>query len=117
MVLALLIPFFSGLLFSKLRFGWKMTIEAIPQTQKPSSKPSLQTFMVVGEKEMSSTLYEITALFNNDSLDCNGVQVCETGLHSFLDNNKTFSLAMYHICSTLFYTMKHNSSPTCLGLC
>lgn len=75
MVLALPIPFFSGLLFSKLRFGWKMTIEAIPQTHKPSSKPSLQTFMVVAEKEMSSTLYEIAALFNNDSLDCSGVQV------------------------------------------
>lgn len=75
MVLALPIPFFSGLLFSQLRFGWKMIIEAIPQTQKPSRKPSLQTFMVVAEKEMSSTLYEITALFNSDSLDCSGVQV------------------------------------------
>lgn len=73
-----------GLLFSKLRFGWKMTIEAIPQTQKPSSKPSLQTFMVVAEKEMSSTLYEITALFNNDSLDCTGVQAC--GINEALEN-------------------------------
>ncbi|XP_075654146.1 uncharacterized protein LOC142624463 [Castanea sativa] len=73
-----------GLLFSKLRFGWKMIIEAIPQTQKPSRKPSLQTFMVVAEKEMSSTLYEITALFNSDSLDCSGVQAC--GINEALEN-------------------------------
>lgn len=71
--LIVLIPTFSGLLFSKLRFGWKMSVEAIPQ--KPSSKPSLRTFMVVAEKEMSTMLLEISSLFNNSSLDCNGNQV------------------------------------------
>jgi hypothetical protein len=50
-----------------------MSIEAIPH--KPSSKPSLQTFVVVAEKEMSSTLHEITALFNKYSLYCYGNQV------------------------------------------
>ncbi|KAJ4846031.1 hypothetical protein Tsubulata_002546 [Turnera subulata] len=37
------------LLFSKFRFGWKMSVQAIPQ--KPSSKPSLQTFMALGLRE------------------------------------------------------------------
>jgi hypothetical protein len=68
-----LVPPFSGLLFSKLRFGWKMSVEAIPQ--KPSSNPSLQTFMVVAEKMMSTTLHEITSLFNESPLACKGNQV------------------------------------------
>ncbi|KAL5542698.1 hypothetical protein UlMin_010408 [Ulmus minor] len=61
------------LLFARFRLGWKMSIHAIPQ--KPSSKPSLQTFMVVAEKEISTSLHEITSSFNNSSLDCNRDQV------------------------------------------
>jgi hypothetical protein len=64
---------FSALLFSKFRFGWKMSVQAIPQ--KPSSKPDLCTFMVVAEKENSSALHFITALFDHSSLDCIGNQV------------------------------------------
>lgn len=61
------------MLFSKFRFGWNINVHAIPQ--KPSSKPSLQTFMVVAEKENSIILYEIASSFNNSSLVCSGDQV------------------------------------------
>ncbi|KAF4349598.1 hypothetical protein F8388_003782 [Cannabis sativa] len=61
-----------GLLFSTFRFGWKMSIHVIPQ--KPSSKPSLQTFMAVVEKESSSMLHEIMSSFDNSSLVCSGDQ-------------------------------------------
>ncbi|XP_024026102.1 methyltransferase-like protein 13 [Morus notabilis] len=71
-----------GLLFSKFHFGWKMTVHAIPQ--KPSSKPSLQTFMVVAEKEKSIVLHEITSSFNNSSLGCSGDQA--RGLFQALQN-------------------------------
>ncbi|XP_015887230.2 uncharacterized protein LOC107422309 isoform X1 [Ziziphus jujuba] len=58
-----------GLLFPKFRFGWKTSIHAI--TQKASTKPGLQTFMVVAEKETSTTLLnQITTVFNNSSLGC-----------------------------------------------
>ncbi|KAB1213625.1 Methyltransferase-like protein 13 [Morella rubra] len=40
------------LLYSNFRAGWKMSVRAIPQKQ--SNKPSLQTFMVVAEKDMST---------------------------------------------------------------
>ncbi|XP_062080780.1 uncharacterized protein LOC133785574 [Humulus lupulus] len=62
-----------GLLFSTFRFGWKMSIHAIPQ--KPSNKPSLQTFMMVAEKETSTMLHEIVSSFNNSSLVCSGDQI------------------------------------------
>uniref|UniRef100_A0A6N2MB44 Methyltransferase type 11 domain-containing protein n=1 Tax=Salix viminalis TaxID=40686 RepID=A0A6N2MB44_SALVM len=61
-----------ALLFSKFRFGWKMSVHAIPQ--KPFSKPDLRTFMVVAEKERSSALHLITALFDHSSLDRIGNQ-------------------------------------------
>ncbi|XP_050372239.1 uncharacterized protein LOC126790137 [Argentina anserina] len=61
-----------ALLFPKFRFGWKISVHAIPH--KPSSKPSLQAFMVVAVKEMSTELQEITSLFNKSSLACRGSQ-------------------------------------------
>ncbi|KAI5349850.1 hypothetical protein L3X38_002741 [Prunus dulcis] len=63
-----------ALIFSKFRFGWKMGIHAIPQ--KPSSKPSLQAFMVIAEKQVSSVLQEITSSFNDSSLALKGSQAC-----------------------------------------
>ncbi|KAM5569586.1 hypothetical protein ABKV19_016876 [Rosa sericea] len=61
-----------ALLFPKFRFGWKISVHAIPH--KPSSKPSLQAFMVVAVKEMSTELQEITSSFNKSSLACRGSQ-------------------------------------------
>lgn len=66
-------PFFSGLLFSKFRFGWKMGIHVV--SQKPSNKPSFLTFLVVAEKESSTVLHQITTSFAHSSLDLNGNQV------------------------------------------
>uniref|UniRef100_A0A2N9HH10 Methyltransferase type 11 domain-containing protein n=1 Tax=Fagus sylvatica TaxID=28930 RepID=A0A2N9HH10_FAGSY len=90
-----------GLLFSKLRFGWKMSIEAIPH--KPSSKPSLQTFVVVAEKEMSSTLHEITALFNKYSLYCYGNQAC--GINEALENENQIRKGHFN-GSYIFYSLQ-----------
>ncbi|KAG5015370.1 hypothetical protein JHK85_021506 [Glycine max] len=55
-----------NLLFSKFRLGWKMSVDAIPL--KSSGKPSLQTFMVVVEKELSTLVHQITSLLHNSSL-------------------------------------------------
>jgi hypothetical protein len=64
---------FSDILFSKFRLGWKMSVDAIPLNS--SSKPNLQTFMVVVEKELSTTVHQITLLLRNASLNCNSEQV------------------------------------------
>ncbi|KAF3629173.1 hypothetical protein FXO38_27834 [Capsicum annuum] len=54
-----------GLLFPKFRYGWKMVIH--PIAMKPSDKSSLQTFMVVAEKENSPTLCQIVSTVNQSS--------------------------------------------------
>jgi hypothetical protein len=64
---------FSDILFSKFRLGWKMSVDAIPLNS--SSKPNLQTFMVVVEKELSTTIHHITLLLGDASLNCNSEQV------------------------------------------
>lgn len=64
---------FSDLLFSKFRLGWKMSVDAIPLNS--SSKPKLQTFMVVVEKELSTAVHQITSLLHNASLHSNSKQV------------------------------------------
>ncbi|KAL6185703.1 hypothetical protein ACLB2K_041830 [Fragaria x ananassa] len=61
-----------ALLFPKFRFGWKISVHAIPH--KPSSKPSLQAFMVVAVKEVSTKLQNITSSFGKSSLACRGSQ-------------------------------------------
>ncbi|KDP39345.1 hypothetical protein JCGZ_01102 [Jatropha curcas] len=71
-----------GLLFSKFRFGWKMKVGAVPH--KPSTKPSLRTFMVVAEKEISTDLHQITTSVNHCFLDSSGNQAA--GLHEALEN-------------------------------
>ncbi|KAJ6314990.1 hypothetical protein OIU78_018469 [Salix suchowensis] len=54
-----------ALLFSKFRFGWKMSVHAIPQ--KPFSKPDLRTFMVVAEKERSSAAFGLHEALENEN--------------------------------------------------
>ncbi|XVF84603.1 hypothetical protein PTKIN_Ptkin17bG0050600 [Pterospermum kingtungense] len=71
-----------GLLFPKFRFGWNVSLYAIPQ--KPSSKPELQTFMVVAEKENSNELHQIMSTFSHLSLGCNPHQA--SGLHEALES-------------------------------
>ncbi|XP_021593869.1 eEF1A lysine and N-terminal methyltransferase isoform X2 [Manihot esculenta] len=71
-----------GLLFSKFRFGWRMSVQAIPH--KPSAKPSLRTFMVIAEKDISTNLLPITSSFDHCSLDCSGSQAA--GLHEAVEN-------------------------------
>lgn len=71
-----------NLLFSKFRLGWKMSVDAIPL--KSSAKPSLQTFMVVVEKELSTIMHQITSLLHNSSLNCNSQQV--SGFSEALQN-------------------------------
>ncbi|XP_027917593.1 methyltransferase-like protein 13 [Vigna unguiculata] len=71
-----------NLLFSKFRLGWKMSVDAIPL--KSSGKPSLETFMVVVEKELSTAVHQITSLLHNSSLNCNSKQV--SGFSEALQN-------------------------------
>ncbi|XVE74431.1 hypothetical protein DITRI_Ditri12bG0016900 [Diplodiscus trichospermus] len=71
-----------GLLFPRFRFGWNVSLYAIPQ--KPSSKPDLQTFMVVAEKENSNELHEIMSSYIHFPLGCNPHQA--SGLHEALES-------------------------------
>uniref|UniRef100_A0A7N0RBI1 Methyltransferase type 11 domain-containing protein n=2 Tax=Kalanchoe fedtschenkoi TaxID=63787 RepID=A0A7N0RBI1_KALFE len=67
-----------GLLFSKFRFGWEVSIHIIPQM--PSENPNLRTFAFVAEKQTSPLPNQITPLFNPLCLDCDTAQgrgVCE----------------------------------------
>ncbi|KAG5254300.1 methyltransferase protein [Salix suchowensis] len=90
-----------ALLFSKFRFGWKMSVHAIPQ--KPFSKPDLRTFMVVAEKERSSAVHLITALFAHSSLDCSGNQAF--GLHEALENENQIRKE-YSIGPDILYSLE-----------
>ncbi|XAR62550.1 Endothelin-converting enzyme 1 [Bertholletia excelsa] len=71
-----------GLLFPKLRFGWKMTLHAI--TQNPADKPGLHTFMMIAEKEKSAVVHQISSTITHYSLDCYGNQA--RGLHEALES-------------------------------
>lgn len=82
--------FFSDLLFSKFRLGWKMSVDVIPLSS--SSKPNLQTFMVVAEKELSTLVHQITSSLHNASLHCNSKQV------EFLGQFCLCSVAHGHKC-------------------
>ncbi|XP_021745567.1 methyltransferase-like protein 13 [Chenopodium quinoa] len=70
-----------GLLFPKFRIGWKVTLHCVPQ--KPSSKPSLSTFMVVAVKGDSSVVDKIVSSFDHSSIDCNKEQI--KGLNAALE--------------------------------
>ncbi|KAK9933113.1 hypothetical protein M0R45_020321 [Rubus argutus] len=90
-----------ALLFSKFRFGWQMSVHAIPH--KPSSKPSLQAFMVVAIKEMTTVLQEITASFNNSSLACKGSQ--GRGLLEAVENENQIRRE-YSSASDILYSLE-----------
>lgn len=64
---------FSGLLFSKFRFGWEVSIHIIPQ--KRSDNPNLRTFVLVAEKQTSVLPSQITPSFKPFSLDSKATQV------------------------------------------
>lgn len=57
----------------KFRYGWKMSVHAI--AQKQSDKSSLQTFMVMVEKDDSSMLSQIFSSFDQSSIHSPGNQV------------------------------------------
>ncbi|RAL48243.1 hypothetical protein DM860_005667 [Cuscuta australis] len=53
-------------LFHKLRHGWKMSVHAI--AQKPSKRSSLQTYMVIAEKDNSCVLSQIFSPIDHSSV-------------------------------------------------
>ena len=71
----LIMCYFSGLLFPKFRYGWSLSLQAIPQ--KPSKKPSLTTFMLIAKKEsspelqkVSSSIHSATGLYGDQVIYC-----------------------------------------------
>ncbi|CAL5214091.1 unnamed protein product [Lathyrus oleraceus] len=86
------------ILFSTFRLGWKMSVDAIPSN--PSNKPSLQTFMVVVEKELSTTVHQITSLLHNTSLHCNSEQAL--GLRESLQNENQVREKLSSSSDTLY---------------
>ncbi|GER28789.1 S-adenosylmethionine-dependent methyltransferase [Striga asiatica] len=73
------------LLFPKFRFGWKMSIYAIDQEPSPKSL-KLQTFMVVAEKDTSSTISEISSSMDEKSGQSHGDQARQ--LYEALEREK-----------------------------
>ncbi|KAL2530193.1 S-adenosyl-L-methionine-dependent methyltransferase superfamily protein [Forsythia ovata] len=63
------------LLFPKFRFGWKLSLYAIPQ--KPSGNHKLQTFMVIAEKDNSTVVSQISSFIDQSSTECSGSQARE----------------------------------------
>nr|XP_027191646.1 methyltransferase-like protein 13 isoform X3 [Cicer arietinum] len=86
------------ILFSKFRLGWKMSVDAIPLNS--SSKPNLQTFMVVVEKELSTTVHQITSLLHSASLHCNSEQAF--GLREALQNENQIRDKLSSSSDTLY---------------
>ncbi|KAF3323675.1 methyltransferase-like protein 13 isoform X1 [Carex littledalei] len=62
-----------GLLLPEFRFGWEMTIQAIPN--KPSCKSNFETFMVVIVKGKFATPTPIKSLFDDTALSFSTKQV------------------------------------------
>ncbi|KAI9075741.1 hypothetical protein K1719_042227 [Acacia pycnantha] len=89
------------ILFSKFRIGWKMTVDAIPL--ESSTKPNLQTFLVVVEKEISTLVHRIISLLNNSSLHCNSKQAC--GLREALQNENQIR-KQYSSSSDILYSLE-----------
>ncbi|KAK7318954.1 hypothetical protein RJT34_03663 [Clitoria ternatea] len=89
------------LLFSKFRLGWKMSVDAIPL--KSSSKPNLQTYMVVVEKELSTLVHQITSLLHSSSLNCNSKQA--SGLNEALQNENQIRVK-YSSSSDVLYSVE-----------
>ncbi|XP_028064961.1 eEF1A lysine and N-terminal methyltransferase isoform X1 [Camellia sinensis] len=87
-----------GLLFPKFRYGWKMSLHAIPQ--KPSNKPNLHTFMVIAEKGKSTLLDQISSTINHSSLDCYGNQV--DGLYEALESENRIRMEYSNGCDILY---------------
>lgn len=74
LILISIIYFFSDLLFPKFRFGWKMSLYAV--AQEPSSRNlKLQTFMVVAEKDSSTSVSDISSFVGKYSVESHGNQV------------------------------------------
>lgn len=61
------------LLFSKFRFGWQVSVHAIPQ--QPASVSSYHPFIVAAVKENSSALHSVATSFDSTSLTYNKLQV------------------------------------------
>ncbi|XP_031263405.1 eEF1A lysine and N-terminal methyltransferase-like [Pistacia vera] len=89
------------LLFSKFRFGWKLCVHPIPL--KSSCRPSLQTFMIVAEKDDISVLHQITSSFNRSSLDCNKSQAF--GIHEALEKENQIR-SEYSNGSDILYSLE-----------
>ncbi|KAM7460792.1 hypothetical protein LguiB_035851 [Lonicera macranthoides] len=71
----------QSLLFPKFRYWWIVSLHDIPQ--KPSKKPSLQTFMVVAKKDSSIVMHQVSSSFTQTTIDCSGDQA--RGLFEALD--------------------------------
>ncbi|KAM7460795.1 hypothetical protein LguiB_035854 [Lonicera macranthoides] len=59
--------------FSQVPLWVVVSLHAIPQ--KPSTKPSLQTFMVVAKKDSSIVMHQVSSSFTRSTIDCSGDQV------------------------------------------
>ncbi|KAL3506430.1 hypothetical protein ACH5RR_031812 [Cinchona calisaya] len=88
-----------GLLFPKFRCGWKMSIHAIPQ--KSTERSSLLTFMVIAEKDNSTSFSLISS--SHDLIAKNGNQAC--GLYEVLESENKIR-SKYSSGSDVLYSLE-----------
>ncbi|CAA3007391.1 methyltransferase 13 [Olea europaea subsp. europaea] len=65
------------LLFPKFRFGWKLSLHAIPQNPSRNHRPQLQTFMVIAEKDNSTVVSQMSSFIDQSSIEYSGNQARE----------------------------------------
>ncbi|KAL3628305.1 hypothetical protein CASFOL_027351 [Castilleja foliolosa] len=90
------------LLFSKFRFGWKMSLYVI--AKEPSSRNlKLQTFMVVVEKDISASVSEISSFMDEYSAESHGNQARE--LYTALERERKVR-SEYSNVSDILYSLE-----------
>ncbi|CAI9776988.1 unnamed protein product [Fraxinus pennsylvanica] len=65
------------LLFPKFRFGWKLSLHAIPLQPSRNHRPQLQTFMVIAEKDNSTVVAQVSSFIDPSSIEYSGNQARE----------------------------------------
>ncbi|VFQ79255.1 unnamed protein product [Cuscuta campestris] len=90
-------------LFHKLRHGWKMSVHAI--AQKPSKRSSLQTYMVMAEKDNSCVLSQIFSPIDHSSVCSSSPGNQADGLHQALKTENKIREA-YSNCTDKIYSLE-----------
>lgn len=90
-----------GLFFPKFRCGWRMSIHAIPQ--KSTERSGLLTFMVIAEKDNSTSFSQISSSIDQSLIAKNGNQA--RGLYEVLESENKIR-SKYSSGSDVLYSLE-----------